>query len=361
MRQIIKIIAITFTASSLFSCGFFNKEVVVEEKTKAKHKESVVDTVHLNKGSFIKQVSCNGKLRAVEKSELTFKDNTARLQSIHAFNGNTVKKGDLLAVIDTTYAVIDIKKSKIAFEKSILDLTDKLIGQGYDADTTKVPVDILRNMKMTSGYNTALDNLEAAQQELKECYLYAPFSGKIADMNSKKYQEPVDKKFCTLIDDRYFDIEFNLLEAELNDISLGQKVITSLFIDENKTFTGKISEINPTVDDNGQINVRARVSNDKNQLVDGMNVKLIIEKELNGLYVVPKDAVVSREGSFVVFKYVDGKSVWTYVDIVMSNMDSHVITGSTQKQSAINDNDIIITAGNLNLIDGTAVTVKPKE
>lgn len=359
MKLLTQIITATLIASTIISCGSRESEVKAE-KTKPKFKNTVVDTIHLSKGSFTKQISCNGKLRAVEKSELSFKTES-KLQMINVLNGNSVKKGDLLAVIDTTDAVIEISKSKIALEKAILDLADKLIGQGYDADTTKVPVDILRNMKMTSGYNTALDNLNAAKKELSDCYLYAPFTGKVADMNSKKYQEPVDKKFCTLIDDRFFDIEFSLLEAELNDITLGQKIITSLFIDENKQFTGKISEINPTVDENGQINVRARVANDRNQLIDGMNVKIIIEKELDGLFVVPKDAVVSREGSFVVFKYADSVAVWTYVDIAMSNMESHVITGNSKKESTIEVNDIIITSGNLNLVDGSKVVVETKE
>ncbi len=43
--------------------------------------------------------------------------------------------------------------------KANIDLVDKLIGQGYTADTTAVPTAILQNMKASSGYESAMDQL----------------------------------------------------------------------------------------------------------------------------------------------------------------------------------------------------------
>ncbi len=54
--------------------------------------------------------------------------------------------------------------------------------------------------------------------------------------------------------------------------------------------------------------------------------------------------------------YRDGKAIWTYVDVVMSNIDSHVIKGSEKKQTVISEEDVVITSNNLNLADGTDVT-----
>ena len=110
----------------------------------------------------------------------------------------------------------------------------------------------------------------------------------------------------------------------------------------------------------GQVKVRAKVKNKNGYLMEGMNVKIIIENEIKGKFVVPKDAVVSRDGYFVIFRHIDGVASWTYVDVVMSNVDSHVITGNAKKQTSISENDVIITSGNLNLADGTAVSVRAK-
>lgn len=342
----------------LASCGGDKSKKSEDNISKAETRvrENFVDTVHLSKGVFNKQIVCNGKLRAVEKSNLNF-SKSGLIQSIRAYNGSTVAKGELLAVVDTVEAQIALNQAGAAMKKAYLDLLYELIGQGYGSDTTKVPANILQSVKMKSGYNTAIDNVNTAKRSLGECYLYAPFSGRIGNMDSKKHQNPVGEQFCTLINDSFFDVEFSLLEAELTDVKVGQEVMASLFIDETKQFTGKVIEINPIVDDKGQIKVRARVANKSGELLEGMNVNLVIEKKLDGLFVVPKDAVVSRDGYFVVFRYVDGVAVWTYVDITMSNMNSHVITGNAKKQTKISEKDVVIVKGNLNLADGTKVTI----
>ena len=164
-----------------------------------------------------------------------------------------------------------------------------------------------------------------------------------------------------MIDDSYFDVEFSILEAEIEEVALGQHVKIIPFVNDKKTFYGDVTEINPLIDDHGQVKIRARVRNADSYLIEGMNVKIVLEREIKNSFVVPKDAVVLRDGFQVVFCYRDGKAVWTYVDVVMSNIDSHVITGCEKKQTSISENDVVITSNNLNLADGTDVTPNNKQ
>ena len=240
-------------------------------------------------------------------------------------------------------------------EKANIDLQDKLIGQGYSSDTTGIPTAILRNVKISSGYDNAIDQLEAAKRRLASCYLIAPFSGRIANLDAKIYDRSANK-LCTLIDDSYFDVEFSILEAEIEEVTKGQHVKIIPFINDEKTFYGDVTEINPLIDEHGQVKIRARVRNADRYLMEGMNVKIILEREIKNSFVVPKDAVVLRDGFQVMFCYREGKAVWTYVDVVMSNIDSHVIKGSEKKQTVISEEDVVITSNNLNLADGTDVT-----
>ena len=69
------------------------------------------------------------------------------------------------------------------------------------------------------------------------------------------------------------------------------------------------------VSDKGLIKVTARIANDKGLFMDGMNVKVIAENDVKKALVVPKDAVIERDGYHVVFMYKDGEAVWTYVDV----------------------------------------------
>lgn len=354
-KNILKLLVV---AIALGSCGGSKKDATEDQIAKTQHEEVInyVDTVLIYKRTFNKQIVCNGKLRAVAKTDLAFAQ-SGIIADIKVFNGSQVTKGDLMASLNTKEANIGVAIAKNQMKKADIDLIDKLIGQGYDSDTTKVPSAIMKSAKITSGYNSAIEKLEEAERKLEECFLYAPFSGRVANMNSKIHQLSADT-FCTLIDDSYFDVEFSLLEAELGDVSTKQRVEVSPFIDDNKIFSGVVTEINPLIDDKGQIKIRAKVQNTGDYLIEGMNVKIIINNQIKDRYVVPKDAVVLRDGYFVVFRYIEGKAVWTYVDVEMSNIDSHVITGSEKKQTNISANDIIITSGNLNLVDGSAV--KPK-
>lgn len=322
-------------------------------KSNEKTQSVTVDTLVLAKRSFQKQIVCNGKLRAVVKSDLAF-NGSGIITAINVRNGDRVSKGMTLASLDTKEAEIELRKSRRAMTKANIDLVDKLIGQGYTADTTAVPTAILQNMKASSGYDSSMDQLEAAERQLANCYLTAPFNGRVANLDSKIYSRSAEK-LCTLIDDSYFDVEFSVLEAEMGEVARGLRVTVSPFINEEQHFVGEITEVNPLIDERGQIKVRAKVRNDNSYLVEGMNVKILLEREVKRQFVVPKDAVVLRDGFQVIFLYKDGKAVWTYVDVVMSNIDFHVITGNTKKQTRISENDVVIVSNNLNLADGTEV------
>lgn len=349
----------TILLSAAVACGNEKKK---EEKgigkSEAQSSLITVDTLVLKKRTFQKQIVCNGKLRAVSKSDLSF-EGSGVITRINGMNGDYVNKGEVLAILDTKEATVELEKSHRVMEKANIDLQDKLIGQGYSGDTANVPPAILRNMKISSGYSNATDQLEATRRRLAGCYLTAPFSGRIANLDAKVYDR-FASKFCTLIDDSYFDVEFSILEAEIEEISQKQHVRIIPFINDKKTFYGDVTEINPLIDEHGQVKIRARVRNTDRYLIEGMNVKIILEREIKDSFVVPKNAVVLRDGFQVLFCYKDGKAVWTYVDVVMSNMDSHVITGNEKKQTTLSENDVVIISNNLNLADGTDVTPNNK-
>ena len=188
--------------------------------------------------------------------------------------------------------------------------------------------------------------------------LKAPFAGKIANLQSKVYEKPNDP-FCTLIDDRTFDVDFNLLESEVGFVAVGQTVKTASFNRPDHYYDGVVTQINPLVDDKGQINVRAKVNNTDGKLLEGMNVTVLVENLVRGQLAVPKSAVVIRDNQEVLFRLgPENKAMWTYVNVVMSNSDSHVVAPNLDKGAELNAGDVIITSGNLNLADGSQVEVR---
>lgn len=156
---------ITVILLSAAACDNKNKyESNTTEKNIRPSEQISVDTIRLCKKTFRKQTICNGKLSAVVKSNLSF-HTTGNIARILVRNGDHISQGTVLAVLDKKAAEQELSKTRRAMKKAAIDLTDKLIGQGYNADTTAVPATILQNMKATSGYDTSLDQLHTAEKQ----------------------------------------------------------------------------------------------------------------------------------------------------------------------------------------------------
>ena len=349
------------TALCLTSCHKKEKEEELDmEKHEQQMTETYVDTMVLHKVPFDKQIVCNGRLRAKAKSQLAF-TTQGITNDIHVKEGQYVQKGALIASLDKREKTRELERAEHELERARVELTDKLIGLGYNTDLEGVPEEVMKRAEVTSGYYTAKYQLQSARNALEECNLYAPFSGRIASLEARPFQR--NDKVCMLVDDSQFEVEFNILEAELTHVKKGQKVKVSPYVDDSLTFMGTVTEVNPMVDEKGLVKVMAVIGNPRNvkknsvELMDGLNVRIVVEQRMQEMFVVPKDAVVERDGFHVIFRYVDGRAVWTYVDVVHSNISSYAITGSERKETTIQEGDIVITSGNLNLADGTEVKV----
>ena len=105
----------------------------------------------------------------------------------------------------------------------------------------------------------------------------------------------------------------------------------------------------------------ALTDGDRQAVIQGARLKVVIEKEVPDMFVVPKDAVVMRDGFHVLFRLEEGHAVWTYVDVVYSNISQYAVTGNARKETKIEDGDVVITSGNLNLADGTEVIPRERK
>lgn len=343
----------------LSACGNGNSNLKGNnEKVRHTPDVNLVDVTILKKGDFPLQVLSNGRLSASKKASLSFSI-SGKIASIYVQNGESVSSGEKLAELDRPDLRLFLQSSKTAFNKSEMDLYDILVGQGYmDNDTSSIPEAVLSMARMRSGYQSAKENVAVARYNLSSTVLRAPFSGRIADLKVKKYDEMGSGPFCTLVDDRILDVDFTVLESEYPFLSKGLDVKVTPFADDAKTFKGTITSINPVVDDKGQIQVRARINND-GSLIDGMNVKIVIERMIHDMLVIPKSAVVSRDNQDVLFKYSnDGKAHWTYIDILYSNGDSYAVTQNNDRNAILEEGDTIIVSDNLNLADMSDVKIK---
>lgn len=342
----------------LLACSCDRKradETPAEERTRHRtvRNEVTLDTLRLR--TFTRELISNGRLVASQRSSLSFPV-AGDIASIASANGRRVSRGEVIAVIDTTEYAMQLRRAELALDRARLDFYDVLVGLDYAAgDTVSPPAEVLRLARIRSGYAEAEAAWSNARRNLAQCFLRAPFSGKVADIRQQAFEQPAGA-FCTIIDDRRFNVRFTVLESEYALLHTGQEVAVTPFADATRTVRGRIIAINPTIDANGQVQVDAEVVND-GTLTDGMNVRVSVREQIPEKLVVPKSAVVIRDNLEVLFRYADGKAQWTYVHTSLANSREYVVTPNTDRGAELHAGDLVITSGNLNLADGSEVTV----
>ncbi|MDY7396729.1 efflux RND transporter periplasmic adaptor subunit [Aureibaculum sp. 2210JD6-5] len=343
-----------------FSCkrGQAKAQKETAEKKQFLPKKNEVDVMVLKQKTFKKEIVSNGKLVALQKNQLKF-DVSENLEKLYVKNGDYVKKGQILAVLKAFTYQQAFTKTKISLKKAELEFQDKLIGRGYDNfDEGNIPREEYDMLAIRSGYKDALHELQNAEFNLKSTRLVAPFNGKVANIKSKQHEYiNAGTEVMTLINDNVFEVEFYLIESEVSEIAINGHIQIEPFA-LKKIYQGKITTINPQVEKDGTILVKAKVKND-GQLLEGMNVKVFIQKDIPNQFVVPKTSVVLRQNQEVLFIIKSSKTYWTYVQTTNENSKQYTVIPDPNKSSAnLKSGDTIVVAGNLNLAHDIEVTVK---
>lgn len=312
----------------------------------------------LKRQAFEHELVSNGKVVAGGQADLRF-ETTGIVAQIYVKNGDRVSRGQKIAELDKFRLTNKTMQAKNALDKAKLELQDVLIGQGYPVDdTSKVPADIMQLARVKSGYDQSLSQYELAKYEEEHATLTAPFDGIVANLFSKPYNAAsTSEPFCTIVGVQGMEADFTVLESELPLIKKGDKVIITPYSDVAAKYEGRITQINPLVDDKGMVKVKA-VADGKGKLFSGMNIRVNVYRSLGNQLVIPKSSVVLRSGKQVVFTLKNGQAKWNYVKTGLENAGNYaLIEGAEDK---IEEGDTIIVTGNVNLAHEAPVTIVKK-
>jgi RND family efflux transporter MFP subunit len=309
-----------------------------------------VKVVRLEAADFNHELIANGVLSARNRADLRF-ETSENVAEIYVRNGNRVAKGQKIAMLDQFKLQNALAQAQDALERAKLSLQDVLIGQNYSlADSARIPDNVMRLAKTKSNYEQALNSFKLAEYNYSHSVLRAPFAGTVANLFTKKNNIPnTSQPFCTIIDNSSMEVDFKILESELPLVKQGDRVYVSPFSVIDFTGEGRVSEINPVVDNNGMVQLKASIVSTNQRLYDGMNVKIRLERNIGRQLVIPKEALVLRNNKKVVFTLKNGFAQWVYVETGFENSHGYVVT------SGLNEGDSVIYYGNINLAHETPV------
>ncbi|RMG21074.1 MAG: efflux RND transporter periplasmic adaptor subunit [Bacteroidetes bacterium] len=267
--------------------------------------------------------------------------------------GQGVRKGQLLARLDTSLLALERRRAHDALLKARIDRQDRLILHRQGASDSLNPEQQL-SVDIASGYRQAQTELQAARLRLQQASLYAPFSGLIADIKARPGQQvQAGEPLATLIDPASAMLRLGLLESELPHLYTGQPATISLPALPHDTFQGQVAHINPRVEEDGLIYVLLRILQPSGRIFPGMHAEVLLhDRRSPPRLLVPAQAVLQRSGKAVVFTYENGLAKWKYVTTGRSNGQWTEILDGLQAGIPV------IVSGHLNLGHDARVRLK---
>ena len=292
-------------------------------------------------------ITAVGSLRSDES--VTMRPEVAgRISAILFKEGQHVNKGMTLLRLDpainqaeTQQARANLKLAKSKYDRAV-DLSQRNFISGQAKDEAE------NNLHVAEAA-LALVEARLAKTEIK-----APFSGVIGlrVVSVGDYvKEGADMVNLESIDP--LKVDFRVPETYMRQVQPGQTLTVTLDALPGKKFDGKVLAVNPLVDAAGRaVVIRAIVRNADTSLRPGMftRVSLITRDEKDAM-VVPEQAIVPQGEEQYVFRVVDGKVTRVQVEIGQRR------EGRVEILKGLNANDIVVTAGQLKLRDGMAVTI----
>ena len=284
---------------------------------------------------------------------LTFSaENSGRVTRVLVEEGSSVKIGQTLAVIKGDRLSVDVNNAKAAYENAVSDR------QRYENAfaTGGVTQQQLEQAKL------AAVNAKARLSQANITFGDATIKSSINGVVNKKHIEPGSvvspgTPLFDLVNISTLKLKVTVNEGQITTLKKGDNVKVKASVFPNDSFEGKISFIAPMADASLSFPVEIEIAkNPDNKLKAGMYgtatfVTSNSDAAKSQIKTAPRSAFVGSVSSNQVFVVKDGTALLTKV------VSGRILGDKVEILDGLNDGDIVVTSGQINLSDSTKVTV----
>jgi RND family efflux transporter MFP subunit len=285
-------------------------------------------------------------------------------------DGGWVKQGDILFVLDSRAieAQIEQVEGNIARDRAQIEGAERDVRR-YTELVAKnaTPVVNLDNARTQVGVFTgalkadqaALENLKV---QLSYCTIRAPITGRISMANVKvgnivRQADVVPLATINQIAPIY--VSFTVPQINLPDVraALAAETATldAVIPGSGERVSGQVSMIENTVDPaTGMVTIRATMPNEKELLWPGTLVNTSLTLRIEERVAVPDATIQNSQSGTFVFVVKDGAAAVRPVKV------ERTVEGLAVIESGLNEGDVVVTDGQLQLSNGTKVTSRGK-
>jgi HlyD family secretion protein len=197
----------------------------------------------------------------------------------------------------------NINTAQATYDKAKVDL-EKLTAEPRDVDIAVYQADVDKYKASLTEY----------VNKLRDASIIAPFDGTIAKIDAKigEVINANEKVIVSLINPRGLQIEADIPETDINQVSLDDAALISLDAFPEQTFPGEINEIDSgktLIDGVVYYKVKILFMGDDKQIKSGMSGDVTIQtSHKENVLFVPQRAVVTKNGKKFV-RILDGKDI----------------------------------------------------
>lgn len=294
--------------------------------------------------------SSNGKLLANQDLMLLSEVN-GRVLSINVKEGDRVAKGQVLASVESTYSSIDLQTATAALEKLKVDQ------KRYEASLKSGGITQAQLDEINLGVKNAENQVAQARKRVSDATIKAPISGII----NRKYIEVGSfvgggTQLFDIVDVSSLKLKVTANERQVVQLTVGTTVKISVPAFTDEEFTGKVSFIAPKADNSMNYPVEIVLDNSKGSKIKaGMYATATFEfGNQEPIITVPRSSFIGSINSKKLYVLENGKSMLREVAPGMVFGDQVEILGG------LKEGEIVITTGQINLVDGAVVEVIEK-
>ncbi|MBM7582549.1 RND family efflux transporter MFP subunit [Caldicoprobacter guelmensis] len=214
-KWVVTFLLAAFLGVFLSGCYLFPKEEPVLAPPLIEPPEITYDVMEVKRGTIEKKITGSGTFVSVEQGNMFFKARGGRIKAIHVKIGDKVKKGDLLAELDTAGLEYEIEQQKLVLRKAQLRYNQikESGGDKYSLEIAACDVELAR---------LQLKNL---QRQLEEAKLRSTMDGTVVYVDNRLGQGDYIDAYSTLVkiaDPTKLQLQYS--GSNLSDFQVGMKV-----------------------------------------------------------------------------------------------------------------------------------------
>ena len=302
----------------------------------------------VTRNDFSQGFLANGNFAPVH--ELSYLAETAgRITRLLVDEGSVVKQGQAIAYIDGEILNTDLASAKANLNQLKVD-KERYESAFQTGGVTQKQMDDARLQ-----YDVAKTRYEAASRRVSDTYVKAPISGII----NKKYIEQgaylsVGTKMFDIVDVSRLKLAVSVPEAQVVTLSKGQKVSVTSSVFPETTYEGTITFIAAKGDNSLNYPVEMEVGN-----IAGKDLKAgmygtahFVDPKADKAIFIARTAFIGGVNSNEV--YVMEGNVAKKRKVVAGR----IVGDQVEVREGLNEGDVVITSGQINLTDGATVAVQ---